>query len=387
MIGARSAEIATVIHHFLPDLQQKKPLPGHHLRTMKSLLQCRTEQMGGRVERCNQCGHEQIVFNSCRNRHCPKCGSIEREKWLMEREADLLPVNYMHVVFTIPDKLNHLFLHYQVDCYNILFQVVNQVMNGFAVNPEFLDARMGYTAILHTWGQNLQYHPHLHLVVPAGGITRNNKWKSSKGDGSFLFPVDQLSRVFRAQMVAALRKYVRKQTIHVESGLFNTLFVKEWVVYAKPPFAGPKQVLSYLGRYTHRVAISNNRILHVDDKQVTFSWRDYHQDYKLIVTSLKGTDFLKRFCLHILPPGFTRIRHYGFLSSAAKAKALAALREYFCLPPSIEYIKISWQAIARERMGIEAQCCKKCGHLMQIIRIIPDRFHRPIRAPSCPVSW
>ena len=387
MIGARSAEIATVIHHFLSDLQQQKPLPGHHLRTLYALQRCRTEAMGGRVEHCEHCGHEQIVFNSCRNRHCPKCGSIEREKWLIQREVDLLPVNYMHVVFTIPDKLNHLFLHHQVDCYNILFRVANQVISGFATNPKFLDARMGYTAILHTWGQNLQYHPHLHLVVPAGGITRNNKWKPSKGNGSFLFPVDQLSRVFRAQMVAALRKYVRKQTIHVESGLFNTLFAKEWVVYAKPPFTGPKQVLSYLGRYTHRVAISNNRILQVDDKQVTFSWRDYHQNNRQIITSLKGTDFLKRFCLHILPPGFTRIRHYGFLSSAAKTKALAALREYFCLSPSIEYIKISWQAIARERMGIEAQCCKKCGHLMQIIRTIPDRFHRPIRAPSCSVSW
>jgi hypothetical protein len=183
-------------------------------------------------------------------------------------------------------------------------------------------------------------------------------------------------------MVEALRAYVRTKQIKTEPGLFYSLFEKQWVVYAKPPFAGPKQVLSYLGRYTHRVAISNNRILQVDDKQVTFSWRDYHQDYKLIITSINGSDFLNRFCLHILPRGFTRIRHYGFLSSAAKTKALAALREYFCLPPGTEYINISWQAIARERMGIEVQCCKKCGHFMQIIRTIPDRFHRPIRAPS-----
>jgi hypothetical protein len=209
-----------------------------------------------------------------------------------------------------------------MDCYNILFRIVNQVISGFAANPEFLDASMGYTAILHTWGQNLQYHPHLHLVVPAGGITRNNRWKPSKGDGSFLFPVDQLSSVFRAKMVEALREYVKTEAIKVDAGLFNSLFNKEWVVYAKPPFAGPKQVLSYLGRYTHRVAISNNRILQVDDKKVTFTWRDYHQDNKLIITSLKGIDFLKRFSLHILPPGFTRIRYCGFLSSAAKTKAL-----------------------------------------------------------------
>jgi hypothetical protein len=160
------------------------------------------------------------------------------------------------------------------------------------------------------------------------------------------------------------------------------LFTKEWVVYVKPPFSEPKQVLSYLGRYTHRVAISNNRILQVDDKQVTFSWRDYHQDYKQIITTMKGTDFLKRFSLHILPPGFTRIRHYGFLSSAAKTKALVALREYFCLAPRDKNIETSWQTIVRERMGIEAQCCIKCGHFMQVVRTIPDRFHQPIRAPS-----
>jgi hypothetical protein len=380
--GNPKVEITTVIDNFLPLLHQQKPLPNHHLRTLHALQRCRTETMGGRVEHCNQCGNEQVIYNSCRNRHCPKCGSIDRERWLAEREADLLPVNYLHVVFTLPDKLNHLFLHHQVDCYNILFQVVNQVMTGFAVNPKFLDARIGYTAILHTWGQNLQYHPHLHLLVPAGGITRNNKWKSSKGEGSFLFPVDKMSRVFRAKMVDALRRYVRTEQVKIEPGLLGTLFDKEWVVYVKPPFAGPKQVLSYLGRYTHRVAISNDRILKVNDRQVTFSWRDYHQDYKKIITTMDGTDFLKRFTLHILPPGFTRIRHYGFLSSAAKTKALAALREYFCLPVVTKYIKITWQTIAREKMGIEAQCCKKCGHLMHVTRIIPDHFHQPIRAPS-----
>jgi len=384
---AHGAEIATVINRFLPDLQQQKPLPGHILRTLHALQQCRTEAMGGRVEHCEHCGHEQIIYNSCRNRHCPKCGNIDRERWLSEREADLLPVSYLHMVFTIPDKLNPLFLHHQADCYNILFRIVNKVMIDFAANPKFLDARIGYTAILHTWGQNLQYHPHLHLVVPAGGITQNNRWKPSKGDGSFLFPVDQLSSVFRAKMVEALRSYVSTEKIKTVAGLFNALFEKKWVVYAKPPFAGPKQVLSYLGRYTHRVAISNNRILQVVDKQVTFSWRDYHKDYRQIITTTNGTEFLKRFSLHILPPGFTRIRHYGFLSSAAKTKTLKALREYFCLSPESDHTKISWQTIASERMGIEAQCCKKCGHMMQVIRIIPDNFHRPIRAPSCSASW
>ncbi len=315
---AHGAEIATVIQNFLSELHRQHPLPNHHMRTLHALQICRTEAMGGRVEHCEHCGHEQIVYNSCWNRHCPKCGNIDRERWLAERESDLLPVNYLHMVFTIPDKLNTLFLHHQVDCYNILFRVVNQVMTGFAANPKLLDARIGYTAILHTWGQNLQYHPHLYLVVPAGGITSNNKWKPSKGDGQYLFPVEELSRVFRAQMVKALRDHVRTEQIDTDPKLFNSLFEKKWVVYAKPPFAGPNEVLAYLGRYTHRVAISNDRILKVDDQQVTFSWRDYHQDNKLIITTLKGADFLQRFSLHILPAGFTRIRHYGYLVSLRK---------------------------------------------------------------------
>lgn len=337
--------------------------------------------MGGRIEKCNQCGLEYTVYNSCRNRHCPKCGSIEREKWLMAREMDLLPVNYMHVVFTLPDKLNDLFVHHQVDCYNILFRVVNNVMTGFAANRQFLDARIGYMAILHTWGQNLHYHPHLHLIVPAGGITDNNTWKQSKADGTFLFPVDQMSSVFRAQMVAALRQYVMLKTIPVQPGLFTSLFDKEWVVYAKPAFDGPKQVLSYLGRYTHRVAISNNRILKVDNQQVTFSWRDYHQDYKTIITSLDGKHFLQRFCLHILPPGFTRIRHYGFLSSASKSKSLALIRTYFCVNSPKKQIA-TWQQIAASRMGILPQRCKICGAKLVVSRILPHRFYNRIRAPA-----
>jgi hypothetical protein len=358
-----------------------KAIPYNHLRTLNALHKCRTEYMGGRVEKCIECGKEQTVYNSCRNRHCPKCGSIEREKWLIAREADLLPVNYMHVVFTLPGKLNHLFLHHQEDCYNILFRVVNNVMKGFAANPDFLDARIGYMAILHTWGQNLQYHPHLHLIVPAGGITRNNKWKNSKADGTFLFPVDQLSSVFRAQMVDALRQYVGLNKIPVKPKLFNSLFDNEWVVYAKPPFGGPKQVLSYPGRYTHRVAISNNRILKVDNQQVTFSWRDYNQDYKTIITALDGIHFLQRFCLHILPRGYTRIRHYGFLSSASKSKSLALIREYFgVIKPKKQ--NPTWQQIASIRMGILPQRCKICGAKMLDICTIPRQFHYRIRAPS-----
>lgn len=381
MSSGQTAELATVIQNFLPGLQAVKPLPVNQLRTLLALQHCRTEKMGGRVEQCTCCGKEEVLYNSCRNRHCPKCGSIEREKWLISREADLLPVNYLHMVFTIPDKLNRLFLHHQVDCYNILFRVVNQVMTGFAANPDFLDARIGYTAILHPWGQNLSYHPHLHLVVPAGGITRNNRWKPARGDGKFLFPVGQLSHVFRAKMVAELRRYVRKENIIVEKGLFNSLFKTGWVVYAKPPFEGPKQVLSYLGRYTHRTAISNNRILKVNDENVVFSWHNYQNNYQQVITEIDGKTFLQRFCLHILPPGFTRIRHYGFMASAAKTKALAALRKYFHLPEP-EKPGCTWQQIVKTRMNIQVGCCKSCGGMVETVRILLPFFHQPIRAPA-----
>lgn len=380
MSSGKTAELATVIQNFLPVMQAAKPLPANQLRTLLALQYCRTEKMGGRIEQCSCCGKEEVFYNSCRNRHCPKCGSIEREKWLINREADLLPVNYLHMVFTIPDKLNQLFLHHQVDCYNILFRVVNQVMSGFAANPAFLDARIGYTAILHTWGQNLSYHPHLHLVVPAGGITRNNKWKPARGEAKFLFPVEQLSKVFRAKVVAELRSYVQNENITVGKGLFNSLFKTDWVVYAKTPFDGPKQVLSYLGRYTHRTAISNNRILKVDNKNVLFSWCDYQNDYRKIITEINGVTFLKRFCLHILPPGFTRIRHYGFISPAAKTKALNALREYFYLPEPEKPVH-TWQQIVKTRMKIQLACCKSCGGTLETVRILPPFFHQLIRAP------
>jgi predicted RNA-binding Zn-ribbon protein involved in translation (DUF1610 family) len=371
--------MAAVIDQFLPALQYKQLLPWHKTRTLHALKNCRTETMGARVEKCTSCGKEQLFYNSCRNRHCPQCGNIEREIWLMDREKDLLPVNYFHVVFTIPDKLNKLFLANQVNCYNILFRTVNQTMQGFAENPKFLGARIGFLAILHTWGQNLHYHPHLHLLVPAGGITQNNKWKTALGDGSFLFPVEEMAKVFRAKMLSELRCFVKEKQIAVESKLFNAAYQTNWVVYTKQPFKGPGQVLSYLGRYTHRVAISNNRILEVNQKQVTFSWKDYSQNYKKQITTMDGAEFLNRFCLHILPPKFTRIRHYGFLSSSVKSKYLKAIRLYFNLPPA-ENIENHWKFIALKRMKLNLHSCPYCGGKLEFVGFLPDGFFHRIRA-------
>ena len=372
-------ELANVINNFLPSFNTENKLPAHKLRALNALQKCRTEYMGGHIEACEDCGEIRVAYNSCRNRHCPKCGAIEKEKWIMNREADLLPVKYFHVVFTVPDKLNSLFLNNQVAMYNLLFSVVWDVMKGFGKTKKWIGGTIGATAILHTCGQNLNYHPHLHLIVPAGALMSNGKWKHSRNRGKYLFKVDQLSDVFSARFVKQIR--ILKKCGTISEQIPNKLFDKDWVVYSKQPFSGPKQVINYLGRYTHRTAISNDRIISVDDINVSFTWKDYKNNYAPQTTTLPGEEFLRLFCQHILPPGFTRIRHYGFLSSASKTKSLATIRKSLnaVCPPTPT--KKPWQEIAFERMGIKPGVCKCCGGKMVIIETIPNRFIHGKRAP------
>lgn len=372
--------LATVIDRFLPVLNTKVKLPTHSLRCLDAIQKCRTPYMGGHIEACNSCGEIRTAYNSCRNRHCPQCGSIEKEKWILSREADLLPVKYFHVVFTVPDKLNALFLHHKALMYNLLFTTVWDVMKGFGNNKKWAGGKLGMTAILHTWGQNLHCHPHLHLIVPAGVLLPNGKWKHARSRGKYLFPVKSLSSVFRAQLVESLRELHKNRQIAlpVPTGLFD----KPWVVFAKQAFGGPAQVVKYLGRYTHRTAISNNRILRVDDKNVTFTWKDYSQNYKQQITTLPGEEFLRLFCLHISPHGFTRIRHYGFLSSASKSKSLPIIRASLKSRHTAKPVKDkSWQETVFERMGIKPGICKCCGGKMVVIENIPNQFHKLPRAP------
>ncbi len=371
--------LATVIDRFLPVLNTKVKLPAHTLKCLDAIQKCRTPYMGGHVETCDSCGETREAYNSCRNRHCPQCGSIEKEKWALAREADLLPVKYFHVVFTVPDKLNELFMHHKRLLYNLLFITVSDVMKGFGNNNKWAGGKMGMTAILHTWGQNLHYHPHLHLIVPAGVLLSDGKWKHARKRGKYLFPVKSLSKVFRAQLVASLRGLHKSRQISLP--VPKGLFAKPWVVYARQAFGGPAQVIKYLSRYTHRTAISNNRILRVDDKTVTFSWRDYRND-KQQITTLPGEDFLRLFCQHIIPHGFTRIRHYGFLSSAGKGKSLPMIRASLKARAPITQAKYkSWQEIVFGRMGIKPGVCKYCGGKMVVIEIIPNQFHNFPRAP------
>jgi len=288
---------------------------GWKRRTLYALLRCRTAAMGGHIDRCDHadCGQVHISYNSCRNRHCPKCQGHLRERWIARREADLLNTTYFHVVFTLPAALHGLVLSHPRRVYNLLFATAWSVMEDFGANPRMLGAKMGMISILHTWGQNLSLHPHLHCLVPAGGITERRKWKTTRSKGRFLFPVKAMSQVFRARFVAALNKE------HLlEPQLAEGLFARPWVVYAKRPFLGPRQVVEYLGRYTHRVAISNTRIMDLSEGRVTFRGKNYRKGGAAVVHRLEVKEFVRRFSLHILPKGYTRIRHYGILNGRVK---------------------------------------------------------------------
>ena len=378
----KAYELADVIHKFLPSYNTKNKLSAHKLRTLDALTKCRTEYMGGHIEKCDSCGDIHTAYNSCRNRHCPKCGALDKEKWIIKQEANLLDVKYFHVVFTVPASLNKLFLNYQEKMYNLLFQVSWNVLKGFGNNEKWIGGKMGATSILHTTGQNLSYHPHLHFIVPSGALMSSGKWKNARNRGKFLFPVKQLSRVFRAQFVEGLRS-LKKQG-EINGKIPTTLFDKDWVVYAKRPFGGPQQVINYLGRYTHRTAISNDRILEVNEKEVVYTWRDYRKEGAKQITKIKGEDFLGLFVQHILPARFTRIRHYGFLSSASKKKSLALIRKSLkqSPPPSLDDQQMKQKAL--ERMGIKQNICRKCGGNMEVIKKLPDRFRRRKRRPRAP---
>lgn len=294
-------------------------------RTLHAVRKCRTAALGGHVDVCNCCDKIHLSYNSCRNRHCPTCQGHKREQWIKARESEVLDVPYFHVVFTIPHELNILSLSNPKLIYSSLFKSAWATLLGFSENPNYLGARLGMIALLHTWGQNLQLHPHLHCIVPSGGVSKYGKWKKSKNKGEFLFPVKEMSKVFRAKFVAELRN--SKELIPQK--LFDDLFKKPWVVFTKKPFRNTFSVIEYLGRYSHKVAISNHRITNVDHVKntVTFKLKNYKKDGSQELQTLSQKEFTHRFSLHILPKGFTRIRHYGILSGTWKKKHLKKLQK------------------------------------------------------------
>jgi putative transposase/transposase-like zinc-binding protein len=307
-------------------------------RALRDIALCRTAALGGHVNQCDECGHRTISYCSCRNRHCPKCRSAASAAWLEGRAAELLPVEYFHVVFTLPQSLGALALQNQRLFYGILFRAASETLLQIGADPKHLGARIGFLAVLHTWGQNLHYHPHLHCVIPGGGIAADDsRWISCRRQ--FLFPIKVLSRLFRAKFNVFLKAAFRDSKL----GFYGELkllgekrnFIEwltrvagtEWVVYAKPPFGGPRQVLKYLARYTHRVAISNRRLVALQNGSVTFRWKDYTQGNKPAMMTLQATEFIRRFLLHVLPKGLVRIRHFGFFANRCRRQNISLCRK------------------------------------------------------------
>jgi len=351
-------------------------------RVMSAIEQCRTAALGGHVEQCDSCGHQRISFNSCRNRHCPKCQSLVRAQWLEDRQTELLPVEYFHVVFTVPQEIAAIAYQNKTVMYDILFRATSETLRTIAGDTKHLGAEIGFIAILHTWGQNLLHHPHLHCVVPGGGVAPNGeRWISCRP--GFFLPVRVLSRLLRRLFLAQLQLAFD----HGELQFFNSLealrnrvaFAKylapvsrvEWVVYAKPPFGGPKQVLEYLGRYTHRVAISNNRLREFSDGAVTFAWKDYRHESRHKTMRLDAHEFIRRFLLHVLPSGFQRIRHYGLLANRYREVRLNQCRDLLAAPAPLVVNALDAEDY-RDRYqrltGVSLRDCPQCGR-GQMVRI------------------
>ena len=308
---------------------------------------CRTAALGGHVDQCDRCGHCAISYNSCRNRSCPKCQGAARAQWLAEREAELLPVEYFHVVFTLPQQIARMALQNARRIYSILFRAVAETLLTIAADPQHLGAAIGFLAVLHSWGQNLHLHPHIHCVVPGGGISPDHsRWiPCRRYRKSFFLPGQVLSRCFRKRFLLHLRKSFQQGKLQFHGELewlaqpaaFGALCQKaegvDWVVYVKPPFGGPAQVLKYLARYTHRVAISNRRLLSMENGRVTFEWKDYADGHRTKVMTLEAVEFIRRFLLHVLPSGFVHIRHFGFLANRRRRAILALCRSLLAVPP------------------------------------------------------
>jgi len=365
-------ELAQVIERFGSHFADKHQPNGYILRTLHAIRRCRTASLGGHVDRCDSCGHIRVSYNSCRNRHCPKCQNTQREAWIEERKQDLIPFPYFHVVFTVPDKLNPLFMADSAAMYNILFRSVWETMNQFFLSR--LHAEGGMIAVLHTWGQNLSLHPHIHCIVPGGGIDWKDQWNSvsvSENGKVFLFPVKALSHVFRGKLSSRLR---HAYPLHIDR--IKAAWEKDWVVYTKEPFAGPASVVEYLGRYTHKIAISNHRLLGINDQGVTFRWRDYRDNHQKKMT-LDGIEFLRRFCQHIIPSGFVRIRYYGILSSTRK-EDFRHLQISLGIPPSPVNKKKkrkSWKEICRSHLNYDPDQCPHCksGQMILVERFTAER--------------
>lgn len=368
-------DVQNIFQEFGTKYRQKHRLPLNQLKAMSSIEACRTSALGGHIDKCDECGHTRISYNSCRNRHCPKCQSLAKEQWLENRKDDLLSVGYFHVVFTLPSELSAIALRNQKVVYKILFKAVSETLLELAADSKYLGAQTGITALLHTWGQNLMFHPHIHCIVPSGGLSLDGvRWINSKK--KFFIPVKVLSKKFKGKFIAYLQNaYFSKELkfmgeieelskADVFLWFMRSLKRKDWVVYCKPPFKSAEYVLQYLGRYTHRVAISNNRIMSCENGFVTYKWRDYRDKNKEKLMTVPAEEFIRRFMLHILPDKFVKIRHYGILGNRNKktklkdCKRLTGTKTTMNLENSK---KLSTEELILKITGKDITKCPCCG--------------------------
>jgi hypothetical protein len=385
-------EVADIARQFGAELKDKYMLTAQQKKVLTALCNCRTAVLGGHEDACDQCGVVRFSYNGCRDRHCPKCNGLRREKWVMARKADALPVPYFHIVFTIPDMLEKYCLQHGNEMYSLLFNAAWNTIKTFADKPKCLGAQMGMIAILHTWGQNLARHTHLHCLVPAGGITPQKKWKPCKQQGKFFVHVKKLSKVFRGKFTDGLIELQKQGTIILDEKIvgnfknMHPLYCKQWVVYAKKPLPTSDSVVEYIGRYSHRVALSNHRIKEVKDGMVTFSWVDYRTN-KPGLLPLPACEFLHRFILHVLPPGFMKIRHYGILATRNKTLNIIMVRNIFGVPllPKPE-IPNRAADIFEMIYGINPRLCPHCknGNMVAIESFSPARLHKSRDGPEFP---
>ncbi len=399
-------EVADILRaHGEQYCRRYSPSPAQR-KVIRHIIQCRTAALGGHLDQCDACGHQRICYHSCRDRHCPKCQSIARHDWLEKRLATLLPIPYFHVVFTIPQELNAIALGNQTILFNILFASAARTLQQVAATPRHLGAQIGFTAVLHTWGQNVLFHPHLHCVVTGGGLSPDGQsWIAARE--RFLLPTKVLRRLFRGKFLAALRQAYEAGQLKLAGStaelsqprawrqFLDPLYKKNWVVYAKPPFASPEYVFRYLGRYTHRVAISNQRILAVDNSQVTFTLKNYSAQGRREQMTVDAVEFIRRFLLHVLPQAFTRIRHFGLCAGRnVKTKLqtaralLTALTPAAPQPPTsaaVEKDDRPWWQRWLDRTGIDILACPSCGRG----RLVRCGDVQPLNstAPEGPLAW
>jgi hypothetical protein len=378
------------------------PLPPSQLKVIQDIAICRTAALGGHLHQCDTCGYEHPVYNSCGNRHCPRCQSLAAHQWLQARMAELLPVPYFHMVFTLPHLINPVARCNKTIIYNILFASVSKTLLQFGANPDNgMGGTLGFIAVLHTWDQKLLEHIHLHCVIPAGALSPDrSQWIHPKHP-DFLFPVQALSRVFRGKFIHELKKtfFTHTMVFHGQSkeyesesaflSLINNMYKTNWVVYAKQPFAGPQHVLAYLSRYTHKIAISNNRIKQVVDDTITFSCRDRKQHDALKTMTLPVGQFISRFLLHVLPHSFTRIRHFGFLANRRRKITLAHVRKLLGAPePPAHKPQPTTEKLLRTLSGIDITHCPRCkSGSMVVVKKLPKCCLPAISASPFPLVF